>query len=125
MNTMTVKEFHLALNAQGVKSRKHLALKCPICSTVQTMEDLERAGVAVDKIENYFGFSCVGRFTGAGSWLGKKDKPGRGCDWTLGGLFQLHKLEVTTEDGKVHPTFEPATPEEAQAHEKELENAHG
>jgi hypothetical protein len=39
-----------------------------------------------------------------------------GCDWTLGGLFSFAKLVVVTEDGKPHPRFEIATPEEAQAH---------
>jgi hypothetical protein len=39
-----------------------------------------------------------------------------GCNWTLGGLFQMHALEVVTEDGERHPRFEVATPEEAKAH---------
>lgn len=112
--TMTLDEFHAALKAQGVP-REHLALKCPVCKTVQSMRDLATAGVAEDKVDTFFGFSCVGRFTNAGPKQ-KDEPPGRGCDWTLGGLFQIHELEVVTPDGKRHPTFAPATPEEAQAH---------
>ena len=49
------------------------------------------------------------------------DPPKQGCDWTLGGMFQLHKLEVVTEDGEHYPRFEPCTPEEAQSHMKEVQ----
>jgi hypothetical protein len=42
--------------------------------------------------------------------------PGRGCDWTLGGLIGFSRLIVITPNGGRHPRFEPATPEEAQAH---------
>ena len=109
--TMTLDEFHAALKAQGVP-REHLAAKCPMCHTVQSIADLQRAGADPDLS---FGFSCVGRFTGAGPKR-KNEAPGRGCDWTLGGLFPIHTLEVVTEDGKHHPHFALATPEEAQAH---------
>jgi hypothetical protein len=33
-----------------------------------------------------------------------------------GGLFSLHNLEVITENGKVQPVFEVATPKEVAAH---------
>jgi hypothetical protein len=64
-------------------------------------------------VEKYLGFSCVGRFTGQGA-PGKADA-GCGCNWTLGGLFQMHKMEVVMDDGKSCPIFELATPEQAQA----------
>lgn len=54
------------------------------------------------------GFSCVGRFTQAGPPRRKPD--GRPCNWTLGGLFKLHTLEVVDEEGQAHPLFELATP---------------
>lgn len=116
MKTMTVVEFHGALMAQGVKRREDLAVICPRCQTVQSAVDLIEAGAGADfdAVEKYLGFSCVGRFTGAGS--PPKVPDGAACNWTLGGLFQLHKLEVLTEDGKRHPRFEPATPEQAQQH---------
>lgn len=116
MRTMTLAQFHEACGAQGV-SREHLAFKCPICSTVQSATDLIAAGAGTtfDEVEKYLGYSCVGRFTKAGPWQ-KDEPPGRGCDWTLGGLFQLHRLEVVTPEGKACPVFELATSEEAQAH---------
>lgn len=116
MKTMTLDEFHAALKSQGVP-RDHLALRCPMCGTVQSAVDLISAGAGktFDDVEKYLGFSCVGRFTGADDHK-KGALPGSGCNWTLGGLFQLHKLEVVTEDGRHHPRFEPSTPDEAQAH---------
>lgn len=116
MKTMTHPEYIAALKAQGVP-REHLAFRCPMCGTVQSAHDLIAAGAGEDfeAIEGRLGFSCVGRLTGAGSPSSTKGQ-GIGCNWTLGGLFQMHELEVITEDGKHHPSFEPVTPEEAQAH---------
>jgi hypothetical protein len=113
---ITVEQLHVELKAQGVSAREHCAFRCVMCGTVQSGASLIRAGVGAsfDEIEKYVGFSCVGRFTNAGSHK-KNTPPGRGCDWTLGGLFAIHKLEVLTPDGKAHALFEVATPEEAQA----------
>ena len=112
---MTVSEFHDALKAQGQPSHKSVLLKCPMCQTLQSAESLINAGAGDDfeAVEKYLGFSCVGRFTGASSPRKKPD--GKPCNWTLGGLFQTHKLEVITPDGKRHPHFEVATAAEAQA----------
>lgn len=116
MKTMTLQEFQAALIAQGVPTHHEFALVCPMCGTVQTGNDLIAAGAGKTfaEVEPYLGFSCIGRFTGAPSPRGRPD--GMPCNWTLGGLFRTHKLEVVTEDGKHHPRFEPATPEQAQAH---------
>ena len=113
MKTMTLQEFHAALHAQSVKSHLDFALVCPRCGTVQSGRSLMAAGAGetFDDVEKYLGFSCVGRFTGAPS--PRKEPDGKPCNWTLGGLFQLHTLEVVTPDGKRHPRFEPATPEQA------------
>lgn len=114
--TMTVEEFHAALRAQGVP-RDDLAFKCPICGTIQSAKDLIRAGAGKDfeGVGKFLGFSCVGRFTNAGPHQEGR-APGTGCDWTLGGLFQLHKVEVVDTDGERCPHFEVVTPEEAKAH---------
>jgi hypothetical protein len=90
---------------------------CPRCGTVQSARDLIAAGAGADfdAVSKYLGFSCVGRFTGAGS--PRKTPDGKPCNWTLGGLFALHKLEVVTPDGKRHPRFELASPEQAQTNE--------
>lgn len=116
MKTMTIEEYHAALKAQGTKDRAELVMICPMCSSPQTGNDLIRAGAGktFEDVEKYLGFSCVGRWTGA---AGPREKPdGEPCNWTLGGLFRTHKLEVITPDGEKHPRFEAATPEQAQAH---------
>lgn len=115
MKQMPLAEFLAALKAQGVP-RQHLAFRCVMCGTIQSMASLIRAGAGKDQdaVERFLGFSCVGRWTNAGPHK-PKTPPGRGCDWTLGGLFTIHQLEVIGEDGKVHPRFELATPEEAKA----------
>lgn len=113
---ITIAEFHSELKAQGIASHEDLAFKCPLCQTVQSGRDLidAGAGATFDDVEKYVGFSCVGRFTNAGSPRAKPD--GKPCNWTLGGFFQLHKLEVVDEGGRVYRRFELATPAEAQAH---------
>ena len=73
---------------------KNWKFRCPRCKTTQTAHDLVEAGVKKEEIDNYLGFSCIGRFT--------KDK---GCNWTLGGLFQIHELEVEFV-GEVYRRFE-------------------
>lgn len=117
MKTMTLEEFHDALKAQGVADRSDLAVRCPMCGTIQSARDLIAAGAGpdFDAVEKYLAFSCVGRWTDAGPPT-KGVEPGRGCNWTLGGFFKLHKLEVITPDGERHPRFEPVSATEAQAH---------
>ena len=100
MKTMTTDEFHEAIKLQGCKI-KNVTFCCPACKTLQSAQDLIDAGAGknVAEVEKYLAFSCIGRFT--------KDK---GCDWTLGGLFKIHTLEIITEEGKRRPCFEPMMP---------------
>ena len=107
--TLTIAEFHEALNAQGVKRMEDLAFICPVCKTRQTGQDLIDAGAGSTfaEVEGFVGFSCVGRWTGAGPPREQPD--GKPCDWTLGGLFKIHTLEVLDVDGRRHPRFEVAT----------------
>jgi hypothetical protein len=123
---ITVEEIHRRFKAQGVSGREHIAFKCPICSTVQSLALLIREGAKPEEAEKLIGFSCVGRVNNAGEWPHSdvkkqqaRTKPG--CNWTLGGLFQIHKLAVVGSDGKEQPAFEVATPEEAQALEREMQ----
>jgi hypothetical protein len=115
VETIELEAFHALLKAQGV-ARTDIAFECPMCRTVQSMRSLIRAGAGEDEaaVEKYIGFSCVGRFTDAGP-PDSKMPPGRGCNWSLGGLFQTHKMAVRTPEGVVQATFAPATPEAAQA----------
>lgn len=116
MKRLTVEEFRAAIKAQNVPSREDYAFICPMCGVVQSARDLITAGAGEDfnAVEKYVGFSCVGRFIGAPS--PRREHDGSPCNWTLGGLFQTHRFEVITEDGRAHPHFEPASPEAAQAH---------
>jgi hypothetical protein len=114
--TITIDEFHEELIAQGVPSTEDLAFVCPACGTIQSARDLIAAGAGDDfhAVEPFLAFSCSGRGTDAVD-----------CDWTLGGLFQIHTLTVITPDLQRHPRFEPATPEQTQAHAALLEGANG
>lgn len=102
-------EFHLTLKDQGVPP-EHYAFKCVRCGNIQSAASLVKYMSTNDAFACVY-FSCEGRFT--------KDS---GCDWTLGGLFRIHKMEVLKEDennpvcGVLHavPVFEPASREEAQ-----------
>ena len=67
--------------------------KCPACGGVQTLQDFMDNGVKDP--DGKFYFSCIGR------WV-----QSRGCDWTLGGLLQIHNTEVVTEDGSIVPVFD-------------------
>ncbi|EFX7053204.1 hypothetical protein VYN02_001030 [Shigella sonnei] len=114
MKTLTLDQFRQQLKSQGVE-RLDLAVVCPMCGTIQSARLLIKAGAGadVDEVSSVLGFSCVGRFTGKGSPSRESEKK-HGCNWTLGGLFQTHTLEIITPDGKKHPRFEPATAEQAQ-----------
>jgi hypothetical protein len=113
---MTGPEFKAALKSQSMPTREDIALVCPVCGYVQSPRDLIEAGAGedFDAVAKYVGFNCVGRFTGAGS--PRKEPDGQPCNWTLGGFLIAHKLEVIDEEGRAHPIFEPATPEQARAH---------
>jgi len=76
--------------------KKNWIFKCPNCNTLQSYDDWSRLTTLEPKeINQYIGFSCIGRVS--------KDM---GCNWSLGGLFQIHKLEVIQLDGKKVPFFE-------------------
>lgn len=116
MERITIPEFKERCVAQGM-AREDLAFTCPVCGTTQSLNSLKKAGASDDLAEKYIGFSCEGRVSGAGPWPrnpSPKRRAVRGCDWTLGGLFKIHKLEVVGEDGKIHPHFEFATEEQAR-----------
>ena len=60
--------------------------KCPVCEETQSFREFVDA--RVENPDAKFYFSCIGRYV--------KD---RGCDWTLGGLFRIHKTEVVDPEG--------------------------
>lgn len=126
--TLTVTEYHARLADQGVSARRNVAFVCPVCGTVQSIASLILSGADPVSVERSVGFSCEGRFNNAGPWVSVKDNSPkakarrriRGCDWTLGGIFKIHTVEVILPDGSKQPAFEPATPEQAQQLEREL-----
>jgi hypothetical protein len=74
------------------------AFVCPVCGHVAKVQDWKDAGAS----EGAVAFSCVGRWTDAGSGFGKAAKP---CDYAGGGLFRLNPVTVTRGD-KTHEVFE-------------------
>jgi hypothetical protein len=113
---MSLEDFKAAILAQGVP-KEHFAFVCPMCGCIQSATSLINAGAGENyyQVEKYLAFSCVGRFTGAGSPPATKSADSKGCNWTLGGLFSLHRLVVVTPDGVKHPRFELASADEAAA----------
>lgn len=79
------------------KDMKQWKFQCPSCKESQSLNEFIDTGVKEPETKVYF--SCIGRFV-----------KGRGCDWTLGGLLQIHQTEVISEEGKPVPVFEFAEP---------------
>lgn len=95
METIGIKDFiEKATKLYGPKAR-YWKFICPKCRTIQTAADLMEVGVSKEDVQSRIGFSCIGRFDSS-----------KGCNWTLGGLFQIHNLEIKDETGKLHPHFE-------------------
>lgn len=93
MVTMTLEEWkEKGKKLFGTDDFKQWLFVCPHCGNIQSCKDFEGL---VDTPEDYAYFSCIGRF-----------KKGVGCVWTLGGLFQIHEIEVIDKEGKKHPCFE-------------------
>lgn len=97
MITLTLEEYLSAMKSQNV-DMENATVQCPKCKTLQSISDLIIAGAGknVEEAGKHFGFACIGRFDNK-----------KGCDWSLGGLFQIHKLEVIYPDGSVGPRFIP------------------
>ncbi len=110
MKTMKLADFMKEAEKRFGSINRKWKFVCPICGTAQSAEDLVAVGVPKEKVGSYIGFSCVGRWTEAGPHK-RNDTPGKGCDWTLGGLFRLHKLEIEDGKGEMRPHFELAPKE--------------
>ena len=70
--------------------------KCPSCGHVQSIESIREhdPSLKIDDVAQWIQYHCEGR-----------TNKGQGCDWSLGGLFHIHTLEIIT-DGESHPSFE-------------------
>jgi len=78
----------------GTKDMLQWWLVCPQCGTPQKTQEIIDAGLTEEEAMSYIGFSCIGRFT-----------KGQGCDWTLEGLFQIHKVEIS-HNGEFRQVFD-------------------
>jgi len=81
--------------------------KCAQCGETQSLKEFVDAGMTLEEAQSRAHFSCIGR------WV-----KGRGCDWTLGGLFRIHTMEVQTPDGELTPVFEFADADLPKAEDK-------
>lgn len=67
--------------------------QCPRCKETQSAREFHEEKIR--GVDRKVYFSCIGR------WV-----EGRGCDWTLGGLLQIHAMEVITPKGEIIPVME-------------------
>lgn len=92
-NQLTLSEWRAIAEPKFGTDIKQWKFKCCSCGGEQTLQDFIDA--KVEKAEEKFYFSCIGRYV-----------KGKGCNWTLGGLFQIHQTEVISEEGKPVAVFE-------------------
>lgn len=104
--TITFEEFQ----KECADAPKPLRFICPACGTKQGRKEFEAAHVTNEEMNKMAGFSCIGLFTGKGdAGIAAKNRGqswDQGCNWTLGGLLQIHELEVIATDGFRYPRFE-------------------
>lgn len=69
--------------------------KCPNCGNIQSYKSIKEHNPEIKLNVDNITFNCEGR-------LNSK----YGCDWTLGGLFQIHELEVIASENKIIKVFD-------------------
>jgi hypothetical protein len=62
---------------------------CPSCGHEQSHNEVKSRKSDIGDTSGWIYFACEGRHVA-----------GVGCDWTLGGLFQIHSLEVMEDSGR-------------------------
>ncbi len=91
--------------------RKQWKFQCVACGHEQSVVSIRAAHpeLTADRVDGVVTFSCEGRLATPPRKREKRPDPAKGCDWTLGGLFQIHQLEVADPDGGGYvPMFEYA-----------------
>lgn len=78
------------------KDRKDWKFVCPICGHIQSIKSVleHNPSLNPEDIQKWIHYSCEGRAN-----------EGQGCYWTLGGIFKIHKVEISYL-GKDIPSFE-------------------
>lgn len=103
---------HAEWNALGEKlygeDRTKWEFRCVNCGHVQSHAAVKARDLTIGDTSNWIYFSCEGRM-----------HKGHGCDWTLGGLFRIHKRVVVHDDGEESPVFLFAAEESMDALIKE------
>jgi len=97
MRTMELKQWLARGTELYGDNMRAWRFRCVACGNVQSAELVDARNpelVGVNK-SSWIYFACEGRHTA-----------GVGCDWSLGGLFTIHRLEVIPPDGKPAPAFE-------------------
>ncbi|MDE2101110.1 MAG: hypothetical protein KGL39_27935 [Patescibacteria group bacterium] len=114
MKTMTQAEWLAEGEKRFGKRARDWRFVCPACGTVQSVQQYLDAGLSKERVHAVMAYSCVGRYTGQGDQgiaaKARGETWTQGCNWTLGGLFQIHTMEVLFENGKRRPVFEFAEP---------------
>ena len=78
------------------KDSRNWSYKCPSCGHVQSVKSVMEHNPSLnpEDVQNWIYYNCEGRVNEE-----------HGCAWTLGGLFQTHKVEINY-NGKNIPSFE-------------------
>jgi hypothetical protein len=94
MNVVLYDNWIKSLKEKFGEDAKNWKFKCPNCEGIQSAQDFIDSG-AKESADNVY-YNCIGRYV-----------EGKGCDWTLGGLFKIHKT-IVVKDMKIIPVFEIA-----------------
>lgn len=96
-NVITYETFIERLTEAFGNDNKQWKFECPMCHGIQSPQDfIDNKIKEIDSVN----FNCIGRYV-----------KGKGCDWTLGGLFQINELTVI-KDCQPHKSFKIAIPKD-------------
>ena len=94
MRTLTHDEWHARGRELYGDDPRKWRFRCVACGNIQSHESVTERNPRIGDTSRWIYYACEGRHT-----------DGVGCDWTLGGLFKVHKLEVRDGERPV-PCFE-------------------
>ena len=100
MITVTEKDWK-EVGLKYYKDLKDFKFKCPSCKHKQSINSVMKNNkdLTEKEVRDFITSNCEGRYT-----------KGKGGDWCLGGLFQIHELEheleILQEDGSKFSVFE-------------------
>lgn len=99
--TIPLSEFLAEASSRFGNDPNEWRFECVRCGGTQSAKEFMDLGLSEEDASKTAHYSCIGRIDSS-----------RGCDWSLGGLFSIHTLEVERPDGDVVPCFELAPPPE-------------